>query len=73
MGVNAFVTIVESNGVATVVRDEVDRAGKTRAAFESMINVWPMYIIIILTTLMAGIFIWFFVSIISFSCTKLFV
>ena len=66
MGVHAFVTIVESNGVATIVRDEVDRAGKTRAAFESMIKVWPMYIIIILTTLMAGICIWFFVSILLY-------
>ena len=63
LGVNAFVTLVKSTGIATVVRNELDHTAKTKAAFGAMVNVWPMYIIYVLTTLVAGIIIWFFVCI----------
>ena len=62
MGENAFVTLVKSTGVATLVRNEVDRTAKTKAAFGAMLSIWPMYIILILTTLLAGIVMWFLVS-----------
>ena len=71
LGVNVFVAMVGSTGIGTVVRNEVDLTSKTKIAFESILNVWPMYIIIILMTLVAGIFIWFFVSIPFSQCTTI--
>ena len=66
LGVHAFVAVVQSTGIATVVRNEVDRTAKTKAAFVAMFTIWPMYAIIVLTTLLAGIVIWYFVSIHAF-------
>eukprot|EP00795_Rhopilema_esculentum_P001278 gene1278-15663_t len=57
---NVFVALVESPGVAVAVRNDVDYTVKTKAAFNAMINVWPMYIVLIIMTLLAGIFVWFF-------------
>ena len=59
---NVFVALVESPGVAVAVRNDVDYTVKTKAAFSAMLNVWPMYIVLIIMTLLAGIFVWFFVS-----------
>lgn len=56
-----FILFVQSAGSATVVRNEVDHSSTTKSVFNSIINIWPMYLIVICLTSLVGIIIWFMV------------
>ena len=58
MDTHVFILFIQSSGSATIVRNEVDYAAKTLNAFKSIGNIWPMYVIMVLLTGLAGIFIW---------------
>ncbi len=62
MEYHIFVLFVESSGSATVVRNEVDYAATTTNVFNSIANIWPMYLVILVFTTLAGILIWGAVS-----------
>ena len=63
MDKHVFILFIQSSGSATIVKDEIDYSKTTLNAFKSIGNIWPMYIIIVLLTTIAGIFIWLAVSI----------
>ena len=58
-----FLELVRSPGSAMIVNGAIDYTAKTINAFKSVINTWPMVLIIILISLLFGILIWTFVSI----------
>ena len=55
---HVFVLIVQSAGSAAIVKHEVDYSAKTLNAFKSILNIWPMYLIAICMTSLAGILVW---------------
>lgn len=58
MDKHVFVLFVQSAGSATVVKHVIDYSAKTLNAFKSIVNIWPMYLIVICLTMVAGIVIW---------------
>ena len=66
MDKHIFILFVQSAGSATVVKNEVDHSSTTMNVFYSIINIWPMYLVVVCLTSLVGIFIWFTVR--SYSC-----
>ena len=57
-----YVNIISSPGVAWVVRDPEAELDKAAAIMSSLASCWPAIIIIVIFSMVAGIFIWIAVS-----------
>ena len=62
---HVFIELVRSPGSAIIVNCDIDYTAKTINALKSIVNVWPMVLIIILMSTIFGVILWFFVSISS--------
>ena len=58
-----FVSVVNSQGVAFIVRDPFAELDKTAAIMSSLASCWPAILIIVAFSMVAGIVIWVLVSI----------
>ena len=58
-----FLSVIDSQGVAFVVRDPFADLDKTAAIMSSLAGCWPAILIIVAFSMVAGIVIWVLVSI----------
>ena len=61
MDSHIFILFVQSAGSATIVKNEIDHSKTTINVFKSILNIWPMYLIVVCLTSLAGILVWFMV------------